>query len=457
MEVDPTDAQNRRFFITFPPLFDISLMTKPITVLLFLTLLAGPALAQFKNLTLASAAGASANDAPAYEPSVAINKKDPKNIVVSAYPNNIYYTADGGATWKKTTVPYSAPCAQASLATDDKDNFYYFHLSSVTGPSQIIMHASTDRGATWSEGVSLEGTLAKDNRWLNVSTTPSGSLLATWTQTDQYADAAAECQSVIKYSKSSSGKKWSEPVTISQTPGHCQEGAAMAAGSSAGISPDGKVYLLWSRGGRLYLDRSYNGGSLWLSTDIAVVEQKGGWHLPVTGHPGGSGQPQLIVDYSKNMMKGSLYVTYADQRHGADDTDVWFVRSHNGGDNWTSPQRLGSNEAGKHQYMPAMTVDQTTGFIYIVYLDRGAYADEQTDVFLAYSSDGGANFKSTKVSEAPFTADAAVPYGDYIAVAAHKGIITPVWTRIDQGKTSICTAIITQEQLMPPPAGKKKK
>jgi hypothetical protein len=440
--------------LIFQPLFDNVFMTKPTNVLLFLLLLAAPAVAQFKNQRLDDPAAGQA-----YEPSVAINKKDPKNMVVSAYPGMIYYTADGGATWKKSQIPFSGPCAQGSLATDDKDTFYFFHLSAATGPSQIVVHQSSDGGATWSEGSVIEYTLAKDNRWLRVATDPKGSLLATWTQSDRYADASAECQSVVVYSKSSSGKKWSEPVTLSQMPGSCNEGSSMAAGASAGVSPDGKVYALWSRAGRLYMDRSYNGGGLWLSTDIPIVEQQGGWSFEVEGHPHhGNGQPQLVVDYaSKSMMKGSVYVTYADQRHGHDDTDVWFIRSHNGGDNWTSPQRIGNNEAGKHQYMPAMAVDQTTGIIYIVYLDRGAYTDTQTDVYLAYSIDGGANFKTAKISEAPFIAEGAVPYGDYIAVAAHKGIITPVWTRIDQGKTSIYTVVIQQTQLIPETAPTKKK
>src|SRR5690242_7414261 len=106
-------------------------MTKPtIALLLLITALSPPGFGQFKNLRLDVAAEALAKEAEpstpgqAYEPSVAINKKDPKNIVVSAYPNNIYYTGDGGITWKKTQVTYTAPCTQASLVTDDKDTFY---------------------------------------------------------------------------------------------------------------------------------------------------------------------------------------------------------------------------------------------------------------------------------------------------------------------------------------------
>lgn len=425
-------------------------MTKLTTALLFLALLARPALGQFKNIRLDEAVA----PGQVYEPSVAINKKDPKNMVVSAYPGNIYHTADGGVTWKKTQIPFGGPCVQALLATDDKDDFYYFHRSSTTAPAQLVVHASNDGGATWSEGEPIEYTLAKDHQWLRVSTDSKGALLATWTQFDQ--PAGADCQSVILYSKSSSGKKWSEPVQLSQTPGGCQDGT-QAAGASAGTSPDGKVYAVWGRAGKMYLDRSYNGGGLWLSNDIAIVDQPGGWDLAIEGHQRSNGMPKFIVDDSKSMMKGSLYLVWADQRRGQEDTDVWFVRSHNGGDNWTSPMRIGSNEPGKHQYLPAITIDQATGMLYIVYLDRSAYNDLQTDVYLAYSADGGANFKTTRISEAPFTPDAAVSYGDYIAVAAHKGIVTPVWTRIDQGKTSVWTTVIRQEELMPTLATPKKK
>ncbi|MFZ6012250.1 MAG: glycosyl hydrolase, partial [Bacteroidota bacterium] len=35
------------------------------------------------------------------EPSIAINPRDPKNIVAASVLNNIYYTKDGGLTWQK--------------------------------------------------------------------------------------------------------------------------------------------------------------------------------------------------------------------------------------------------------------------------------------------------------------------------------------------------------------------
>jgi carbohydrate-selective porin OprB len=42
--------------------------------------------------------------------------------------------------------------------------------------------------------------------------------------------------------------------------------------------------------------------------------------------------PVLKVDNSKSRMNGSLYLVWADQRNGENDTDIWFMRSTNQGD-----------------------------------------------------------------------------------------------------------------------------
>jgi hypothetical protein len=85
--------------------------------------------------------------------------------------------------------------------------------------------------------------------------------------------------------------------------------------------------------------------------------------------------------------------------------------------------------------------------VYIVYYDRRNYEDNHTDVYLSYSFDGGNSFKEVKISETPFIPDAAKFFGDYINIDAYSGIITPIWTRMDNGKTSIWTTVIKDEEL----------
>ena len=97
-----------------------------------------------------------------------------------------------------------------------------------------------------------------------------------------------------------------------------------------------------------------------------------------------------------------------------------------------------------------MAVDQSNGNIYIVYYERKEYDDNRTDVYLSWSSDGGNHFTDVKLSETPFTPDPAVFFGDYTNIAAHNGLIVPVWTRMDEGKTSVMGAVIRQDQLKKP-------
>ena len=135
------------------------------------------------------------------------------------------------------------------------------------------------------------------------------------------------------------------------------------------------------------------------------------------------------------------------------------MRSTNFGDNWSSPVKVAEDTSKRHQYLPTMAVDQSTGYIYAVFYDRSAYSDNQTDVCVAYSTDGGINFKTTRISDTPFVSDEGMEFTDYIGISAHKGTITPIWTRVENGKASLWTAIIKQNDLIqvPQASGKKKK
>jgi len=69
-------------------------------------------------------------------------------------------------------------------------------------------------------------------------------------------------------------------------------------------------------------------------------------------------------------------------------------------------------------------------------------------VYLAYSVDGGATFKEQKISETPFIPTEEKFFGDYTNIDAFKGVITPIWTRMDDGRTSVLTSIIKDSDLI---------
>jgi hypothetical protein len=406
---------------------------------------------QFKNIKLDEQ---SADDYMC-EPSIAVNPKNPMNIVAASVLNNVYSTKDGGATWRKTEVTSSfGVYGDPSLIADGSGTFYFFHLSDPTGGKggydsekldRIVVQRSDDGGETWNDGafVGLNHPKDQDKQWPAIDS--KGNLTLTWTQFDTYGSKDSNCHSNILMSTSKNGSKWTEPIVLSQIPGNCVDNDSTAMGAMPATTFDGKMFVAWALNQKIFLDRSFD-GNLWLSNDIQILDQTGGWDLKIPGHDRCNGLPVLMTDKSKSGYRGYLYLVWADQRSGKDNTDVWFSRSNNYGDNWSSPLNL-SLKNDNHQYLPWMTIDQTTGYIYVMFYDRSNHDDLKTDVVLAWSTDGGSSFRNVTISEAPFEPSESGFFGDYTNISAHKGIIAPIWTRMDAGKTSVWTAVIKHSEL----------
>lgn len=432
-----------------------SLMIKYFLLFISIHILSPALFGQFKNMMLDEQ---SAGNPYVCEPSIAINPRNTQNIVAASVLNNIYVTLDGGKEWKKikVTSPFGV-YGDPALIPDNKGNFYFFHLSDPTHGAggyesekldRIVVQKSSDGGLTWSpgEGIGLNHPKDQDKEWPAVD--GKGNLYLTWTQFDKYGDTDPNCLSHILFSKSRNGSRWSDPVQISQTPGNCVDDDNTAEGAVPAVTSDGKIFVAWSNQEKIFFDRSYDGGNMWLSNDLVIATQPGGWDLKIPGHDRCNGMPVIIANNSSTNVNGHLYVVWADQRNGENDTDIWFIRTGNQGDNWSAPMRINTDENGKHQYLPWMTVDRETGYIYIIFYDRRAYDDNSTDVYVACSIDGGATFTNVKISETPFTPSETSFFGDYTNIAAHKGVITPVWARMDKGKTSVWTAVIRHEDLV---------
>lgn len=429
-------------------------MTPPKTVISAITLLtlaSQLALGQFRNIKLDE----QSDGDYMCEPSIFINPKNPLNIVAASVLNNIYVTKDGGLTWKKNDVTSSfGVYGDPALIADGSGTFYFFHLSDPTGGKggydtekldRIVVQRSDDGGETWTDGVSigLNHPKDQDKQWPAVDS--KGNLTLTWTQFDTYGSKDPACNSKILLSTSKNGSKWSEPLELSLAPGNCLDNDSTVMGAMPATTFDGKMFVAWSVNEKIFLDRSFD-GNLWLSNDIPIQDQRGGWDLQIPGHDRCNGLPILMTDKSKSPYRGYLYLMWADQRNGTDNTDVWFSRSNNYGDNWSSPVNISLSKSN-HQYLPWMTLDQTTGYIYAIYYDRARYDDLKTDVVLAWSTDGGNTFKNITISESPFEPTSAGFFGDYTNISAHKGVIAPIWTRMDAGKTSVWTSVIKHADL----------
>jgi len=412
-----------------------------------------PAFAQspYRNVQISS--GKQGPFAPC-EPSIAISASNPSHMIAGAVLDYVYSSSDSGKTWQQERLRsrygvYGDPCVIA----DNKGRFYYFHLSNPSGEGwsnpdildRIVCQKRSRWFHRWSRGtgIGFHHPKDQDKEWAAFDPA-SGTLVLTWTEFDTYGNTDPACKSRILYASSRDrGKHWTAPVPLHAPEGNCLDESGTAEGAVPAIGTDGQVYTAWSLDGKLYFSSFSQRGETTMS-EARVITSNAEWAFDISGIGRANGMPVTKCDRSEGLHHGTIYVNWADQRNGADDTDIWLSKSTDGGQTWTVPTRVNDDPPGKQQFFTWMDVDQKTGYIYIVFYDRRHHSDEQTDVYLAVSRDGGDTFENIRISESPFRPSPGIFFGDYNNISAVNGVIRPIWTRSDNGQLSIWTALINE-------------
>lgn len=385
------------------------------------------------------------------EPSISINKKDPANITAGAILNRVFYSNDSGKTWVGDTLKSTyGVWGDPVLISDYEGNQYYFHLSDPTGENwaseeildRIVCQKSVDGGKTWNNGsyMGLDHPKDQDKQWVAVGP-ETNTLYCTWTQFDKYGSRDTADKSNILLSESSDfGETWSKAQRISQYQGNCLDGDSTTEGAVPTVGPDGQVYVAWAFNEKIYFDQINKNGED-LEEDIIVADQPGGWDIDVPGLMRANGMPVTVCDISSGPHRGTIYVNWVDNRDG--NYDVWISKSMDQGKSWTEPKRINDDNSGRDQFFSWISCDPATGYLYTVFYDRRETKGLATDVYMAYSTDGGETWTNEKISEKSFTPNPQVFFGDYNHIDAYDGMVRPIWTRMEKGGgMSIWTALI---------------
>lgn len=390
------------------------------------------------------------------EPSIVINPANPANVVAGSVLNYYHYSLDSGQTWQtnRLTSTYGVwgdPC----LVAGPEGRIYFFHLSDPTGKNwssdsildRMVCQWSDNKGESWSNGsfFGLAHPKDQDKEW-SACDLNSGALVSTWTQFDVYGSKKNVDQSNILFVRSNDqGESWSEPMRINQQPGNCLDDDGTTEGAVPCFGPHGEIYVAWSLNNHIYFDYSLDGGLNWQEDDVVATRQPGGWSMNIPGFGRANGMPVTACDISDGPFKGAVYICWGDTRNGYEDADIWLISSMDGGKSWSSPTRVNDDETTRHQFLPWLSVDPITGYLYCVFYDRRNTTENETEVYIAYSKDAGQTWVNEKISQHTFTPKAGAFMGDYNNISAYNGMVRPIWTELHDGKLSIWTALLNYE------------
>jgi BNR/Asp-box repeat len=375
------------------------------------------------------------------EPSIAVNAKDPEQLVVAWQVNaSVAYSTDGGQNW--TIAEGTAPknfrvSGDVSITYDSAGHAFLCYIAfDKLGTSQYWAHGATrngifvrrsaDGGKTWdadSASViahdSTPGIPFEDKPYIFADAVSShpGNLYIGWTQ---FTLTTSE----LLFSRSTDrGQSWSPPVRLNRESGLPRDDNGALEGFDGVVAPNGNLYTIWDNRNGIMMATSHDGGRTF-SHDRRIIPAGPGY-FGIAGVSRSNGFPQIGIDPRGAKKGGNLYVAWSDYTNG--DVDVFVASSRNHGRSWSKPVRVNSDPIhnGNDQFFQWMAVDPKSGAVNLIFYDRRGNNDATT-VTLARSTDGGKTFTNYQWDGDAFSAEGDF-LGDYLAITAFGNKVYGAW------------------------------
>ena len=397
------------------------------------------------------------------EPQVAVNPRDPGNIVVTWQQDRwstggasgivTAASTDGGTTWTQAAFPVSR-CGGGNAgnggnygrATDPWVTFgptgvvYQMALafegnSLQPGSSSAMLVArSTDGGRTWSAATPLitsDSSFFNDKNTITADPTDPNFVYATW---DRLALAGGGPALMAR--TTDGGASW-EAARVIFDPGP----QSQTIGNQIVVLPNGTLVNFFTQ-----LDPGPNSTQVATIRLIRSTDRGGSWSAPVTvagvtalGARDPATQTLIrdgsIVPAVTVAPNGTLWVAWQDARFSGVVDGIALARSNDGGLTWSAPVQVNSEHAVA-AFTPTVRV-RADGTIAVMYYDLRSNTTDPatlpTELILARSSDA-INWTEARATDtfdldtAPL-AGGAYFLGDYQGLEATGNVFIPVYVR----------------------------
>jgi hypothetical protein len=368
-------------------------------VLLSITLLVGPDI----NITKSTA-----NEA---ETSIAVNPTNTQNLF--AIDTNTYqgrYSTNGGGTWNTSNMAgFTTGGGNDTQAIwDSFGNLFVTRLGTGT---QVEVGISSNGGASFSTVRVISGTNGGNTDQPTLAAGPSGmggTPGAVWVSWEQGANILAAGAAVNGLGMLGT---FGAPETA--------PGSGNGDFGSVSVGPTGQVLVNYQDGlgggegpGTIFSNLDPDGlGPMGFNGAITAHSTNVGGTTSVPPQPGPfktggrtiDAEANLAYDDSGGAHNGRVYMVYTDRSSvpppANNNTDIFVIHSDDNGSTWSSPVRVNddasSGTTGATQYLPAIALDQTTGFVAVSWYDtRNSGTGTTRDTYASVSVDGGGTWLS---------------------------------------------------------------
>lgn len=334
-------------------------------------------------------------------------------------------SSDGGQTWASPTVIYPAGSSfgewDAQIVVDPVDGQTVYASWLQNRKSDIVVAKSTDFGAHWTFVTASSSNASQDKPILAVR------------GPDVYV-VYNHSQTIWASFSHDSGATFTS-VKVNQ---NAKLGWSLAGGGT--VTPNGTVYFSWDgyegSGGakgnvNLYVSKSTDGGATWTTKLIDVSSSPPDCSAFACGW--------AFLGAAMTMTSDSNGVLYGLWNAGSSPKGperIYFSRSNDGGNTWTTKQDVSLAPAGSHHAFPAIAA-AGPGVVRVGWMDARAANGgmDRWNVYVRSSTNGGDSWSaetdvSTYVSGFSyiFSNGFRFPFGDYFEMEIDSnGLTHLIW------------------------------
>ena len=353
------------------------------------------------------------------EGTIAINPSNSSQLFFASNPGAFSRrSTDGGATWGAAGAGIGASCCDNVAAWDAFGNLFVVNISSPLGTINLFL--STDGGANFTLLQAID-TGSVDQPSVKAA---AGSVWVTWNDGTIKARGAAV-----------TGLGAIGAFTAEQAAGAGQFG-------DIEIGPTGQVVVTYQSSNSpcpctIFAATDANGiaaGGFSPRVTVSSTNVNTFDFIPAQSGRSIDAEANLAWDRSGGAFNGRLYIAYTDEAPDESNDTNNFVRfSTDNGATWSAAVRVNDDATTRSQFLPNVSIDQTTGNLAVTWHDaRNDAANGSAQFWGAVSDTGGssfgANFQISAGTSNDNAAGSGVDYGDYTTSTFNAGLLYPVWS-----------------------------
>ncbi|MFH0344929.1 MAG: HYR domain-containing protein [Chromatiales bacterium] len=342
------------------------------------------------------------------EVGIAVNPTNPLNLVAVANELadlsqlGVWFSLDGGTTWTANFLDETEDGFGANdirfdpnVAFDSDGNVYVVYSTSGTG-NRLLLARSTDGGQNFNQVTTVTTDAATASNLHTAMVTTRGDIGGNDDVLVVWARVQAGGESIEAALSLDAG------ATFPTTNNNINDTLERTFLPWASVDGAGDFHVVWevNQGGGAgaifhdILDGTTlaDGATDNTVTTVQITDFAAATStIPAQPDRGIFSVSTVDVDRSS----GRVYVSYTDRPNTAsNDTDIFVRFSNDSGANWSARIQVNDDATTTSQFMPRMAIDPTTGVVYATWYDaRNDVANnQQVDVFISASLDGALNW-----------------------------------------------------------------